>query len=65
MPVIDFTKILKGHTSGWVAITKDCKRVVASGKTLKETAKKIKKLREADIFYFPAAKSYSNFVGIV
>jgi len=64
MSVIDFTKILKGHSSGWVAISKDCKKIVASGRTLKETANKINKLGKSDIFYFPAAKSYSNFVGI-
>lgn len=58
---IDLLKLLKRHTSGWVAISSDFKKVVAVGRTLNEARSKTKKNR--GVYYFPAAKSYAGFVG--
>lgn len=59
---IDFVKLLKGYKSGWVAISSDFKSVVLSGKTLKEAMGKAKKLKEK-VYFFPAEKNYSDFIG--
>ena len=37
---VDLRKILKKHKSGWLALTTDNKKEVASGKTLKEVLSK-------------------------
>ena len=42
MGAIDLTKILKHYENKWVAVTKDYKKVIASGKTLKEAMKNVK-----------------------
>ncbi len=59
---IDFVKLLKNYKSGWVAISNDFSKVVASGKTLKEVMTKAKGIKEK-LYYFPAEESYGNFVG--
>ncbi len=59
---IDFVKLLKDYKSGWVGISSDFRSVVLSGKTLKEVREKAKKIKEK-IYFFPAGKSYSDFVG--
>jgi hypothetical protein len=59
---INFVKLLKNYKSGWVAISADFKKVVFAGKTLEETMKKAQQSK-GKVYYFPAEKSYSNFVG--
>ncbi len=61
---IDFVKLLKGYKNGWVAISADFKRVVFHGKNIKEVMRKAKSRKEK-VYYFPAGKSYSNFVGML
>jgi len=58
---IDFVKLLKNYSSGWVAISSDFKKVVASGKTLKQAKKGVKKNKQS-VYYFPAAKSYPQMI---
>lgn len=50
MPAIDLT-FLRPHIGKWVALTKDEKKVVASGETLKETVEKVKKKKYKDPIY--------------
>ena len=62
MKPIDLTKVLKGHTSGWVALSPDYKKVVGHGKTLKKALEEaFKKGIDAPIL-MRAAKSYGGFV---
>lgn len=42
MTPIDIRKILKKHKSGWLALTRDNKKEVASGQTLHEVLVKAK-----------------------
>ena len=42
MSKVDLRKILDENTSGWLALTQDNKKKVASGKTLREVLKKAK-----------------------
>lgn len=58
MQTINLSKILRNFTSGWVAITHDYKRVVASGKTLKEVTDKVSKEKQQDVVLIPASKNY-------
>ena len=58
---IDLTKLLKNHTSGWVAVSKDYKKVLATGKTIKEASSALKKSGKEGIL-IPAATTYQNFV---
>lgn len=64
MKAIDLTKTLKNYTSGWVSISKDYKRVVASGKTLKTLLEKLEKMGKPDGYLMKAAKDYSGYVGL-
>ncbi len=42
MSKVDLRKILETNTSGWLALTRDNKKKIASGKTLHEVLKKAK-----------------------
>ncbi len=50
MSAVDLT-FLKSYIGKWVALTKDEKKVVASGVTLKETVKKVQKKKYKDPIY--------------
>jgi hypothetical protein len=62
MQTVNLSKLLKNFSSGWVAITSDYKKVVASGKTLKEVTEEVKKQNRDDVVLIPAAKNYRGFV---
>lgn len=62
MQTINLSKLIKNFSSGWVAITSDYKKVVASGKTLKEVTNKIVKQNREDVVLIPASKNYRGFV---
>lgn len=59
MKTINLSKLLKNFSSGWVAITSDYKKVVASGKTLKEVSNKVV---GADVVLISASKNYRGYV---
>lgn len=61
---INFIKLLKGYKNGWVAISPNFEKIVVSGKTLRETIEKAKKVNQ-QVYYFPVEKSYSNFIGSI
>lgn len=62
MSNINLTKLLKNFSSGWVAITSDYKKVVASGKTLKEITHKMEKEGRVDVVLISASKNYRGYV---
>lgn len=62
MQTINLSKILRNFTSGWVAITSDYKKVVASGRTLKEVTDKVSKEKQNDVVLIPASRNYRGFV---
>lgn len=62
MKTINLSKLLKKFSSGWVAITADYKKVVATGKSLKEITAKIEKQRRDDIVLISASKNYRGYV---
>jgi hypothetical protein len=62
MQTINLSKILKNYSSGWVAITSDYKKIVASGKTLKEVTNKVARQNRDDVVLIPASKNYRGFV---
>lgn len=62
MKTINLSKLLKKFSSGWVAITTDYKKVVATGKSLKEITAKIEKQRRDDIVLISASKNYRGYV---
>jgi len=62
MQTINLSKILKNFSSGWVAITSDYKKVVASGKTLKEVNQKVLQQKRDDVILIPDSKNYRGFV---
>lgn len=65
MRVIDLTKVLKGYTSGWVALSSDYEKVVGHGKTLREALNKAYKKRAKKPVVMQASKSYGPFAPIV
>lgn len=60
--MIDLTKVLKGVTSGWVAISADYKKLVAKGKDLKTLRNKIKDAPSGSVVLMPVVKSFRNIV---
>lgn len=64
MKPINLAKILKKYPSGWVSISKDYKKVVASGRTLKALLQKLAKMGNPDGYLMKAAKDYSGYVGV-
>ena len=64
MKATNLAKILKNYTSGWVSISKDYKRVIASGKTLKSLLVKLAKKKNPDGYLMRAVKDYSGYVGV-
>lgn len=64
MVVVDLTKVLRDHTSGWVSISKDYKKVIAKDKSLKALLEKLKKMGNPDGHLMKAAKDYSHYVGV-
>ena len=63
MKKANLAKILQGYTSGWVSISRDYKKVIASGKTLTAVAAKLKKMGNPDGYLMKAAKDYSGYIG--
>jgi len=52
MRSVDFTNIYKKYKGEWIALDSDLKKVISSGKTLKETNKAvIKKGYSAPVFF--------------
>jgi len=45
-------EILKPYANKWVALSPDHKKVVSSGSTLSNTAKKIKRYRKDEVVFF-------------
>lgn len=63
MRKVNLAKALKGYTSGWVSISKDYKKVIASGKTLNTLLKKLDGMGSPDGYLMKAAKDYSGYIG--
>ncbi len=57
----DLSKLLKNHAAGWVAITPDYKKIVVSGKTLKEVTDKVNRKKITDVVLISAAENYRGF----
>lgn len=62
MRTINLTKLLKGFNSGWVAISPDYKKVIASGKTLQEVSDKVNLQKLTDVFLLSVSKNYRGYV---
>lgn len=62
MKTINLSKVLNNFSSGWIALTSDYKKVVASGKSLKEVSKAVEKQKRDDVVLISAAKNYRGFV---
>ena len=65
MQTVNLSKLLKNFSSGWVAITADYTKIVASGKTLKGVTKAVEKQNRDDVILIPATKNYRGFVTTV
>ena len=59
---IDLSKILGPYSDEWVALSFDGKKIVASGKTVKETLKKAKEKGEKSPILTKVPKEYGNYV---
>lgn len=57
-------QVLKKYTSGWVSISRDYNKVIASGRTLRTLLWKLRKMRNPDGYLMKAAKNYSGYVGV-
>lgn len=62
MRTVNLSKILKNFSSGWVALTADYKKVVASGKTLKEVTNIIEDNLKDKVVLISASKNYRGYV---
>lgn len=55
--------VLSRYKTGWVSLSLDYQRVLASGKTLQEVARQLSKKGNPDGVLMRAAKDYSHYVG--
>ncbi|GEM_PF-873031 len=62
MQTVNLSKLLKNYSSGWIAISSDYKRVVATGGSLKKVSEEIEKLKKKDVVLISASKNYRGFV---
>ena len=62
MKTTNLAKILKNYSSGWVSISKDYKKIIASGKTLKVLLQKLDRMKNPDGYLMRAVKDYSGYV---
>lgn len=60
MSKVDLRKILTENTSGWLALTQDNKKKIASGKTLHEVLLKAKEkgIENPSVLKVPNLKTY-------
>lgn len=63
MKNINLSSILKKHTEGWLAFSPDNRRLVATGKTLKEVLKKSREKGIKDPSVLKAAPFQAMFAG--
>ena len=61
MEPINLVNLLKGKKSGWIAVSKDYKKVLAAGKDIREASDSLKKTGKEGILV-PAAPNYQDFV---
>ena len=64
MQTANLAKIMTGYTSGWISVSKDYKKVIASGKSLKMLIQKLNKMGKPEGYLMKAAKDYSSYIGI-
>ncbi len=60
MKQINLTSVLQKYTSGWVAVSRDYRRVVAHAEKFKDLQKKVKNKR--NIVVIQAFANYYNYV---
>lgn len=63
MKAVDLSNILKNYTTGWVSISNDHKKVVASAQTLNQLATKLKKMGNPEGYLMKASKDFTMYVG--
>ena len=63
MSVIDLSKILEKHKEGWLALTPDNKRLIATGDTLDEALENARKKGVKDPSLLKASPQTNLFVG--
>ncbi len=62
MKSVNLRPVLKGR-KGWVSLSKDYKKIIAEGETLKELIKKLDKLGNPEGVITNVAEDYSTYVG--
>ena len=62
MKPVDLTKLLKPYKSGWVALSENYRKVIASAETLEKMDEKLKKLDDPDVVLISASENYKGFI---
>jgi len=62
MKAVDLTGILNGRKKGWVALTQNYKKVVASASTLEKMDKKLENIGNPDVVLLSASNNYKGFI---
>lgn len=61
--IVDLSKILKNYRSGWVSISADHKKVLASSNSLDALIKKLQKMGNPKGYVVKATKDFGSYVG--
>ncbi len=59
----NLARLLKRYTSGWISISGDYKRVIASDKSLENLMAKLRRMGNPNGFLMKASKDYSRYSG--
>ncbi len=64
MKISGLAKILINYKRGWVSVSRDYRRVLAAGNSLKMVLKKLERLGNPQGYLMKAAGDYSRYVGV-
>lgn len=62
MKTINLVPIIKKYTSGWIALSRDYRNIIAHENDYETLEKALKKKGIKDAILMPAAKNYRGFI---
>lgn len=62
--IVNYSRLLRNVTSGWVLISEDHKKLILKAKTLDALYEKIKESGNPKGNIMVASKDYSHFIGV-
>jgi len=62
MKTVNLVPLLQKFSRGWVAVSVDYKKVIATGRTLRSVSEKVKEEGSPKVILMPVARNYRGYV---